>query len=98
MSWFQKNYEKAALGGAVAVALGLAFLGYSKFSGVATEFLPELTGTGKNNPAVQGAELIPKALQSLKIDHKWVQAVTGKDRSVDLFVGIPLFVPSSAPE
>jgi hypothetical protein len=97
MSWFQKNYEKAALGGAVAVALGLAFMGYSKFSNVPTEFSTDLTGAGNNNAAVKDADLIPKALSSLKLDRTWTQGLD-KDRPVDLFVGIPLFVPSAAPD
>lgn len=97
MSWFQKNYEKAALGGAVAVALGLAYMGWSKFGSVGDDFNTELTGSGNSNTAVRNADLIPKALGSLKLDRKWEQALDG-DRAVDLFTGIPLFVASSAPE
>ena len=47
MSWFSKNYEKAALGGAVAVALGLAYLGWSKFGGVDEDFDASLKGDGQ---------------------------------------------------
>ena len=97
MSWFQKNYEKAALGGAVAVALGLAYMGWSKFGGVGGDFATELTGAGNSNTAVRNADLIPKAMGSLKLDRKWEQALDG-DRPVNLFTGIPLFVASSAPE
>ncbi len=97
MSWISKNYEKAALGGAVAVALGLAFLGWSKFGKVAEEFGTVLKGGGNNNTAVPGSELIPKALQSMKLDRTVKQALDG-DRPVDLFTGIALFVSSSAPD
>ena len=97
MSWFSKNYEKAALGGAVAIALGVAYMGWAKFGNVKTDFSTDLIGGGNNNSAVRDADLIPKALASLKLDRSWVQALDG-DRPVDLFVGIPLFVPSSAPE
>ena len=94
MSWFSTNYEKAALGGAVAVALGLAYLGWSKFGGVEAEFGAVLSGRGNNNAAVKDAELIPKAKTSLTLDRTWTQALSG-DRPVDLFTGIPLFVSSN---
>lgn len=97
MSWFQKNYEKAALGGAVAVALGLAFMGWSRYGNVETDFGADLKHQGKSNAAVQGAELIPKAVSQMKSERIWVPAEV-QDRPVDLFVGIPLFVPSSAPD
>lgn len=97
MSWFSKNYEKAALGGAVAVALGLAYLGWSKFGAVDAAFDIDLKGRGNNNSAVTGAENIPMAIQSMKLDRTWKQALDG-DRPVDLFTGIALFVKSSDPE
>jgi len=96
MSWFSKNYEKAALGGAVVVALGLCFLGWSKYRAVDENFANNLTGAGNNNTAVPGADLIPKALQSMKLDRTWKQATVkqgaGGERPVDLFTGIPLFI------
>jgi hypothetical protein len=97
MSWFSKNYEKAALGGAAVVALGLAYLGWSKFSGVEEDFGTVLKGDGKSNPAVVGADLIPKALQSMKIDRTPNQALDG-ERPVDLFTSIKLFIKNSEPE
>ena len=98
MSWFSKNYEKAILGGSVAVALGLAYLGWSTLGGVDETFTTTLKGPGNNNnTAVPGADLIPKALQSLKLDRTWTQATDG-ERPVDLFTGIPLFIKSSEPE
>lgn len=97
MSWFSTNYEKAALGGAVLVALGFAYLGWSKFSAIDEDFGAGLKGAGSNNTAVAGAERIPMAMQSMKLDRTWKQALDG-DRPVDLFTGIALFVKSSDPE
>ena len=97
MSWFSKNYEKTALGAAGVVALGLAYLGFAKIGSVETDFGAGLKGRGNNNAAVRNADLIPKALSSLKLDRTWEQAVVD-ERPVDLFTGIPLFVASSAPE
>ena len=97
MSWFSQNYEKAALGGAVAVALGLSYLGWSKFAGVEEEFGDQLKGSGLSNPAVKDADLIPKAKSSMLSDRTWNQALAG-ERPVDLFTGIPLFIASANPE
>ena len=97
MSWFSKNYEKAALGGAAAIALGIAYMGWSKYSNVGSEFSTDLKGKGNNNAAVRDADLIDKAVASMKLDRTWSQAMVG-DREVDLFTGIALFVPSAAPE
>jgi hypothetical protein len=97
MSWFSTNYEKVALGGAVALALGLAYAGWSKFGGVEVEFGAVLEGKGNNNAAVKDADLIPKAKTSLTLDRTWAQGLSG-DRPVDLFTGIPLFVSSADAE
>ena len=99
MSWFSKNYEKAALGGAVLVALGLAYVGWSKLGGIDEDFPSTLSGPGakNNNTAVAEADKIPKAIQSMKIDRSWQRAQDG-DRPVDLFTGIALFVSSNSPE
>ena len=97
MSWFSKNYEKAALGGAVAVALGLAYMGWSKFGSVEQDFAVNPAGQPKNNTAVKDADLIPKAVASLKLNRILEQGMD-VDRPVDLLTGIPLFVASSAPE
>lgn len=97
MSWLSKNYEKAALGGAVVVALGLGYLGWSKIGAVETDFAKPPGSAGKGNPAVPGADLIPKAKQSLTLDRTWNQALDG-ERPVDLFTGVPLVIKSSEPE
>lgn len=97
MSWIEKNYEKAALGGAVVAALGLAYFGWSKLASVDTDFIATHKGPGKPAIAVQDAELVTKAMASMKLPRIWDQALDG-DRPVDLFTGIPLFVGSAAPE
>ncbi len=97
MSWFSKNYEKAALGGAVVLALGLAYFGWAKFGGVEDDFGLGLKGAGNNNTAVPDAEKIPMAMQSMQLDRTWKQALDGQ-RPVDLFTGIALFVAKSAPD
>lgn len=97
MSWFKKNYEKASLGGAVALALGLAYMGWAKVGSVTEDFGTPLKGSGNNNAAVKDAELIAKARASLTLDRNWQQALDG-DRPVDLFTGIPLFISSKSPE
>ncbi len=97
MSWFSQNYEKASLGGAVALALGLAYLGWSKLNSVEEDFATSLAGAGNNKTAVEGADLIPKARQSMTLDRTWAQA-TDSERPVDLFTGIPLFISSKDPQ
>lgn len=97
MSWLNKNYEKATLAGTVVVALGLAYLGWSKLSGVEETFSTTIAGSGGNETAVKGAELIPKAKQSMALERIWTQALDG-DRPVDLFTGIALFIKSDEPE
>ena len=56
MSWFSKNYEKAALGGAAVVALGLAYMGWSTFGSFEQDFGAGLKGQGNNNAAVRDAD------------------------------------------
>jgi hypothetical protein len=97
MSWFSTNYEKVALGGAVAVALGLCYVGWSKFGSVNSDFDADLKGRGNNSTAVTGSDRIPKALASLQLDRNWTQAEDA-GRPVDLFTGIPLFISIKSPE
>lgn len=97
MSWLSKNFEKAALGGAAVLALGVAFLGWSKYSGVQNEFGNKPEGGGGTHTGITGADLLPKAGQSLKLSHAWAQGMDG-DRAVDLFTGIALFIHKDNPE
>jgi len=97
MSWFSKNYEKAALGGTLALALGLVYLGWSTFGSVAQDFGDSLKGKGPSITAVADADLIPKTLQSMSQDRTLKKATDG-ERAVDLFTGIALFIKSSAPD
>lgn len=97
MSWLSKNFEKAALGGAAVLALGVAYLGWSKYSGVQDEFGSKPGSGGGTNTAVAGADLLPKAEQSLKLSHAWAQGMDG-DRAVDLFTGIALFIHKDSPD
>jgi hypothetical protein len=97
MSWFAKNYEKAALGGTLVIAFGVAYMGWSKYTAVDDDFATVLKGSGNTNAAVKSADLIPKAVSSLKLDRSWTQATVG-DRPVDLFTGIALYVSAKDPE
>lgn len=97
MSWISQNYEKAAVGGAVVVAAGLAFLGWSKVGSVEEDFNISPPGSREGGTAVVGAEAIPRAESSLTTKRLWTQAKTESDRSVDLFTGIPLYVKKSEP-
>ena len=97
MSWLSKNYEKATLGVAILLAIMLAYFGWSKFGSVEGDFTANPKGGGNNITAVADADQIPKAVQSLKADRTWTQAVVD-DRPVDLFTGIALYVSSSNPE
>lgn len=91
MSWLEQNYEKAALGAAAVITLGLAFWGWSKVSNTEEDFASTLRGTGNNNPAVENADLVSNAVASLNIDRNWPQR-DDAGRAVDLFTGIPLFL------
>lgn len=97
MSWFEQNYEKAAIGGAAVAALGLAFFGWSKVGGVPNDFPDPPKGEGNNAPEVQGADLVTKATSSRARDLSWVQGAVD-ERQVDLFTGIPLFIPRDKPD
>lgn len=97
MSWLAQNYEKAALGAAVLIAGGVAFLGFSKMNGVEDEFSEGLKGSGNNKTEVPLAGAIPKVRQSMQLKRIWDQELVG-DRKVDLFTGLPLFVSRDNPE
>ena len=97
MSWLSHNYEKAALGGAVVVALALSYAGWNQINAVADDFADSLAGGGKNDPSVLNADAVPKAIASFALDRSWTPEETD-GRTVDLFTGIPLFVSRDAPD
>ncbi len=90
MSWMSDNYEKVALGGGAAVALALAFFGWSAASAVDDELQNPVTGRGDDDTSVPGAEEIPGTISAMEAGHQWRQA-TVNDRPLDLFTGIALF-------
>jgi hypothetical protein len=97
MSWISQNYEKAAIGVGAVVALGLAFAGWNQFSGVSDEFKFDQASKKDNSVEVADADNISQAIASLGQNRVWTQAKTSKDRAVDLFTGIPLFLKKDAP-
>ncbi len=91
MSWISENYEKVALGAGAALALGLAFIGYSKMTGVEEDFASAARGSGENDASISGADAVPVAKSSFNLTRNWEK---GDDagRPVDLFTGVALFV------
>ncbi len=96
MSWFSANYEKVLIGGGAVIGLGALYVGWSQIRAVEEDFSATLGGSSQQNSAVVDAEQIPKAIQSMQLDHSWTQGVDD-NRPVDLFTGIPLFVNRSEP-
>lgn len=96
MSWISENYEKAALGGAAAIALGLAFAGWQKLSSVEEDFSGSPAGRGSNDPAIPGASDVNIAVSSFDLLRSWGKGADGS-RPVDLFTGVPLFVNKNDP-
>jgi len=97
MSWLSQNYEKAAVGGAAVLALGLAAMGWFKVSGVPNDFPPPASPPEGRGIEVAGADLVSKATSSLKRDLAWEQAKP-EERPVELFAGIPLFIHRDKPD
>ena len=91
MSWFSSNYDKALLGGGALVALGTLYFGWSQLQTSDEDFSNNLMGGGKVNAAVDGAEKIAQASQSMALDHGWKPG-DFEGREVNLFTGIPLFI------
>jgi hypothetical protein len=97
MSWLSQNYEKAAVGGAAVLALGLAALGWFKVGGVATDFPPPNPSTEGSGIEVAGADLVSKATSSVNRRLDWVDTKPD-DHLVELFQGIPLFIHRDRPD
>lgn len=96
MSWLEKNYEKAAVGGAAIAALGFAALGYLKVSGVPEDFSVQIAGSGPSEIAVKDAGLVAKAIASnsrkLEVPERDVEG-----QPVDILTGVPLFIHRDNP-
>jgi hypothetical protein len=91
MSWISENYEKASLGGAVLIAVGLGFFGWQSLTSVEDEFSDNPRGSGNDNPAIENGDRVAIAISSFEIERDWTKG-DYKGRPVDLFTGIPLFV------
>ena len=93
MSWLNENYEKASLGGAVIVALGL---GYVVLKGGDDPYAldPVKPNTDVSVPGLVEIEAIKKSFAEEHVIHH--QDMDG--RKVDLFTGIALFVDRKDPE
>ena len=96
MSWLAENYEKAALGGAAVCALALAYGGWRSVSGVEDDFMSNIRGSGSDDTAVASANAVTNSIASLELERRWTRKQL-EDRPVDLFVSVPLFVTSDAP-
>lgn len=97
MSWLSQNYEKAAVGGAAVLALGLATMGWLKVGGVPEDFPPPVSPAEGKGIEVAGAGIVNQATASLKRDLAWKPIELG-GRQVELFQGIPLFIHRDKPD
>ena len=91
MSWLSSHYDKALLGGGAVITLGLLYFGWSQLQDANGDFSDKPRGEGELNAAVEGAERIAVATQSMALDHGWKQAEFD-GRPVNLFTGIALFI------
>lgn len=87
MSWLNENYEKALLGGAAVVALGL---GYVVFTGNEDPYTinPVKSNTDVSVPGLPKIEATQKSFEKIHVINE--QDIDG--RKVDLFTGVALFV------
>lgn len=91
MSWISENYEKATLGAAAVLAVGLGFFGWQNLTAVEEDFSFTPRGGGDNNAAVAGADKVTTAESSFELDRQW-RKQEDDGRPVDLLTGVPLFV------
>lgn len=88
MSWLQENYEKAALGGAVAILAGVAavsFLGGEDVSSDALKF------DRNDDPSIEALTELTGVLEARSASAQFRDTIR-EGREVDLFVGQPLYV------
>ncbi len=87
----KKNSEKIILGVASVIALGVAFLGYSKITAVEEDFSFSSNPTNKNDASIVGAADLASTISMLDTPLSSPTALVGeKKRPVDLFVGVSL--------
>lgn len=96
MSWLSNNYEKAALGGTVVCTLALAYSGWQALGKVEEDFISNVRGRGNNETGVASSNLVVNASASLALHRGW-SPEQHEDRTVNLFVSIPLFVTADSP-
>lgn len=90
MSWISENYEKAALGGAAVIAIGLVVLGWSGNNAARENY--ELDLPAKNKDAnVAGLPRILEVDNSFKSPHEVVRPTVNR-HEVGLFTSIPIVV------
>ncbi|MFC5051003.1 Amuc_1099 family pilus-like system protein [Rubritalea spongiae] len=88
MSWIEENYEKAALGGAVAILAGVAalsFIGKDDVSAKALSF------DRNDDPSVEALAEVSSVLESRSAPAQIREKIVS-GREVDLFVGQALYV------
>ena len=90
MSWISDNYEKAALGGALIVALAFGASIYSNKDAVEDSFNRD-SPKHDNNNSVPGLVKILEVKRSLSEDRHWNAHKAGNGREVNLMTGVPLF-------
>lgn len=96
MSWISENYEKAAVGGAAVVAIGLGFIGWQNLNAVEEDFSATPSGGGNEDAAVKGSDRVATAKSSFQLERDWPKGMID-GRPVDLFTGVPLFVNKNDP-
>ncbi len=95
MSWVKKNYEKAALGGAVLVGVGIAAMIVSGSKEI-EELSYQPATSGKNEVGIPQAPAASSALQSVGEKHR-IENRQQDGRDIWLFTGIDLHVNESSP-
>ncbi|MBK1789751.1 Amuc_1099 family pilus-like system protein [Persicirhabdus sediminis] len=95
MSWVEENYEKAALGGALIIALGLGV-------GIATDdrldgIMEDASFTRKSETSLEQMNVATEVIKSLSTEHT-LNKGDYDGREVDLMVGVPLFVKKGVEE
>jgi hypothetical protein len=96
MSQLPKNFEKILLGVGGVAAVAFAGLGFMKSSAVEADFNRSAATSGGKEIEVPQAPAAAKAVSSLKSD-RVIEKAQVDDRSVDIFIGIPLFADKNNP-